>query len=254
MVTSPWTGIRNSTRMSWCFGRRRFWNPSGQAYRRPGRNGIAERWVGSCRREMLDQVIALNEQSLRRLVRDYVNYYHEDRIHDSLGKDTPNKRPVEQKPAANATVISCPRLGACSIATDGAKRRRATTSYDSVIAVRRSPKARTRLQVLPRRAIPGALRLTLLRTISLRVCGTSRSPPASGDAVLPSHPNHRYLAPTALRIGTSEKNPCEGSLRHDRYRFRRDQHNVEPIPRATLRPKRPRFSPFWTIVTSHRAR
>jgi hypothetical protein len=42
----------------------------------PWQNGIAERWVGSCRREILDHVIALNEQHLRRLIRDYVNYHH----------------------------------------------------------------------------------------------------------------------------------------------------------------------------------
>jgi hypothetical protein len=46
-----------------------------------------------------------------RLLRDYVSYYHEDRVHDSLGKDTPGGRPVERKPKANATVISLPRLG-----------------------------------------------------------------------------------------------------------------------------------------------
>jgi hypothetical protein len=74
-------------------------------------NGIAERWVGSCRREILDHVIALNEQHLRRLIRDYVNYHHDDRIHDSLERDTPNRRPVEPKPAANSIVISMPRLG-----------------------------------------------------------------------------------------------------------------------------------------------
>jgi len=34
-----------------------------------------------------------------------------DRVHDSLGKDTPNRRPVEQKPAKNATVDSMSRLG-----------------------------------------------------------------------------------------------------------------------------------------------
>ena len=77
----------------------------------PWQNGLAERWVGSCRREILDHVIALNEEHLRRLIRDYVNYYHDDRIHDSLEKDTPNPRPVEQKPAADARVISLPRLG-----------------------------------------------------------------------------------------------------------------------------------------------
>ena len=37
-------------------------------------------------------IIALNERHLRRLIRDYVNYHHEDRIHDSLDKDTPNRR------------------------------------------------------------------------------------------------------------------------------------------------------------------
>jgi hypothetical protein len=67
--------------------------------------------VGSCRREILDHVIALNERHLRRLIRDYVNYNHNDRIHDALEKDTPNRRPVEQKPTPEATVISNPRLG-----------------------------------------------------------------------------------------------------------------------------------------------
>ena len=77
----------------------------------PWQNGLAERWVGSCRREILDHVIALNEQHLRRLVRDYVSYYHDDRVHDSLEKDTPLRRPVESKLSVSATVISSARLG-----------------------------------------------------------------------------------------------------------------------------------------------
>jgi putative transposase len=77
----------------------------------PWQNGLAERSVGSCRREILNHVIALNERHLRRLIGDYVNYYHDDRIHDSLEKDTPNRRPVEQKPAADTSVISISRLG-----------------------------------------------------------------------------------------------------------------------------------------------
>jgi transposase InsO family protein len=85
--------------------------PKRTSVQAPWQNGIAERWVGSCRREILDHVIALNEKHLRRLLRDYVSYHHEDRIHDSLEKDTPNTRPVEQKPTANPTVISIPRLG-----------------------------------------------------------------------------------------------------------------------------------------------
>ncbi len=85
--------------------------PKRTSVRAPWQNGIAERWVGGCRREMLDHVIPLNEQHLRRLVRDYVSYFHEDRIHDSLGKDTPNRRPVEKKSCPNAAVISSARLG-----------------------------------------------------------------------------------------------------------------------------------------------
>ena len=85
--------------------------PKRTSIQSPWQNGLAERWVGSCRREILDHVIALNEEHLRRLIRGYVNYHHEDRIHDSLEKDTPNRRPVEQKPAADASVISLPRLG-----------------------------------------------------------------------------------------------------------------------------------------------
>lgn len=77
----------------------------------PWQNGIAERWVGSCRRELLDHVIPLNEAHLRRLVREYIAYFHGDRIHDALNKDTPHRRPVEKKPCPEATVISSPRLG-----------------------------------------------------------------------------------------------------------------------------------------------
>jgi putative transposase len=85
--------------------------PKRTSVQAPWQNGMAERWIGSCRREILDHVITLNEEHLRRLIRDYIYYHQEDRIHDSLDKDTPNRRLVEPKPAADATVISLPRLG-----------------------------------------------------------------------------------------------------------------------------------------------
>ena len=85
--------------------------PKRTSVQAPWQNGTAERWIGSCRRELLDHVIALNEQHLRRLIREYVNYHHKDRTHDSLNKDTPNGRSVENKPSPAATVISSARLG-----------------------------------------------------------------------------------------------------------------------------------------------
>jgi hypothetical protein len=48
---------------------------------------------------------------LRRILRDYVKYHHEDRLHDSLAKDAPNRRVVEQRPGANAKVLAMARLG-----------------------------------------------------------------------------------------------------------------------------------------------
>jgi transposase InsO family protein len=85
--------------------------PKRTSVQAPWQNGIAERWVGSARREILDHVIALNEGHLHRLLREYIAYHHEDRIHDALAKDTPNQRPIENRPSPTATVVSGARLG-----------------------------------------------------------------------------------------------------------------------------------------------
>jgi putative transposase len=85
--------------------------PKRTSVRAPWQNGLAERWVGSIRREMLDHVIPLGEQHLRRLLRHYVSYFHEDRVHDGLAKDTPNRRPIETRPSPEAAVIGSARLG-----------------------------------------------------------------------------------------------------------------------------------------------
>ncbi len=94
----------------------KFLKPTGLRPKRPSvqapwQNGLAERWVGSCRCEILDHVIAFNAEHVRGLIRDYANYHHEDRIHDSLQMGTPNRRTVEPKRAANASAIAMPRLG-----------------------------------------------------------------------------------------------------------------------------------------------
>ena len=85
--------------------------PKRIGYRCPWQNGISERWIGSCRRELFDHVLILNESHLRRLIRDYISYYHEDRIHDSLEKDSPASRIVSSKPDSSANLISFPRVG-----------------------------------------------------------------------------------------------------------------------------------------------
>jgi transposase InsO family protein len=46
--------------------------PVRTAYRSPWQNGVAERWIGTCRRELLDHVIVLNEEHLWRLLREFL--------------------------------------------------------------------------------------------------------------------------------------------------------------------------------------
>ena len=85
--------------------------PKRTSIQAPWQNGTAERWIGSCRREILDYIIPVSEGHLRRLIRDYVRYHREDRIHDSLNKDTPNRRAIDARPMTDARLISLPRLG-----------------------------------------------------------------------------------------------------------------------------------------------
>ena len=73
----------------------------------PVQNGIAERWVESCRRDPLDQVIAMNEAHLKRLLSEY-RYFHEDRTHLGLKKETPGRR---VRAAALGGVTTLPKLG-----------------------------------------------------------------------------------------------------------------------------------------------
>lgn len=74
----------------------------------PWQNGVAERWIGSCRRELLDHVIALNERHLKRLLSEYIFYYQDDRTHIGLGKGTPKGRVPS---LSRGGVTAWPRLG-----------------------------------------------------------------------------------------------------------------------------------------------
>jgi putative transposase len=80
-------------------------------FRSPWQNGVAERWVGNCRRDLLDHVIVLNVRHLQRLMNEYISYYHEDRTHLALEKETPAGRVTAKNSGAGSRVIVMPRLG-----------------------------------------------------------------------------------------------------------------------------------------------
>jgi transposase InsO family protein len=79
--------------------------------RSPWQNGVAERWIGSIRRELLDHVIALNERHLFRLSQEYIRYYDQDRTHIGLNKEAPGGRIIERRPCAASPVAAMPRIG-----------------------------------------------------------------------------------------------------------------------------------------------
>lgn len=81
------------------------------AIRSPWQNGVAERFVGSCRRDLFNHVIVLNERHLKRVMIEYILYYHDDRTHLGLNKQTPEHRVRAEQMNANPKIVSMPRLG-----------------------------------------------------------------------------------------------------------------------------------------------
>jgi hypothetical protein len=72
---------------------------------------VAERFVGSCRRDLFNHVIGPDERHIKRLMTEYVRYCYEDRTHLGLGKQTPADCRAVVNTAMSAKVISIPRLG-----------------------------------------------------------------------------------------------------------------------------------------------
>ena len=82
-------------------------NPVRTSAESPWQNGVAERWIESCRRDLLDHVIPFSEGHLKKLLSEYVRYYHEDRTHLGLGKGTPGNR---SRVVASGSIQSIERL------------------------------------------------------------------------------------------------------------------------------------------------
>jgi putative transposase len=85
-------------------------HPQRTALQSPWQNGTAERFVGTVRRELLDHVVILGEDHLRRLLREYVEYYNTERVHTSIS-DAPEGRSVQERPPEQAKAIGSPRVG-----------------------------------------------------------------------------------------------------------------------------------------------
>ena len=57
----------------------------------PRMNAITERWIGGCRRELLDRTLIWNQAHLRRILSDYETHHNQHRPHRSLSSAAPLK-------------------------------------------------------------------------------------------------------------------------------------------------------------------
>ena len=79
------------------------------APRSPFQTPYAERVIGAIRRECLDHLFIIGENHLRRILRDYIDYYHNSRPHQALERNSPIPREVEAP--VKGKVISIPQVG-----------------------------------------------------------------------------------------------------------------------------------------------
>ena len=59
--------------------------------RTPRMNAIAERWIGGCRRDLLDRTLIWNQDHLRQILRQYETHHNQHRPHRSLDAAAPLK-------------------------------------------------------------------------------------------------------------------------------------------------------------------
>ena len=79
--------------------------------RAPRANAIAERWVGSARRECLDRMLIVGERHLRVVLGEYADHYNAHRPHRALQQEPPAGRPAPPVEVADVRVTRRDRLG-----------------------------------------------------------------------------------------------------------------------------------------------
>jgi transposase len=79
--------------------------------RTPRMNAITERWIGGCRRELLDRTLIWNQAHLRRILRQYETHHNQHRPHRFLNSATPLKPLPEPVDIARYHVRRHARIG-----------------------------------------------------------------------------------------------------------------------------------------------
>jgi putative transposase len=79
--------------------------------RAPRANAIAERWIGSARRECSDRMLITSERHLRLVLGEYADHYNTHRPHRTLHQNPPAGRPYPPAAVTRRRVLRRGRLG-----------------------------------------------------------------------------------------------------------------------------------------------
>ena len=63
----------------------------------PNMNSIAERFVGSVRREALDHFLIINRNQVKNILAEYIAYYNTKRPHQGIDQHIPKERVLQEK-------------------------------------------------------------------------------------------------------------------------------------------------------------
>ena len=72
--------------------------------RAPRANAIAERFVGTIRRELLDRILIINQRHAATVLGEYQHHYNRHRPHRTLGQAAP-LRPLPQRSTSDSNTI-----------------------------------------------------------------------------------------------------------------------------------------------------
>jgi putative transposase len=76
----------------------------------PRMNAIIERWIGGCRRELLDRTLVWNQAHLRQVLSQYETHHNQHRPHCSLHGTAPRRLNRYQSRSTSASTASEDKL------------------------------------------------------------------------------------------------------------------------------------------------